>query len=146
MFSRVAAAAVAIVALVLTSACGSDSPTVPDGYDIPSLQTIDLVVGTGAEAIVGRSVTVHYSGWVYSPTGTDNKGTLFDTSNGRAPFPVTLGAGGVISGFDQGIRGMRVGGRRRILIPSSLAYGRSGNQGIPPNSAIVFDVELVSVQ
>ena len=135
----------AVVALMATTACGG-SPTVPDGFDVPSLQTTDLLIGTGAEATVGRTVAVHYAGFIYNPSATANKGALFDSSAGRAPLSFTMGTAQVVPGFDQGIRGMKVGGKRNIVIPSALAYGSGGNPPIPPNSAIIFDVELVSVQ
>lgn len=100
----------------------------------------DVVTGTGAEAADGNAVTVHYTG--YSPDGTS-----FDSSRPREePFVITLGAGQVIQGWEQGIPGMRVGGRRTLVIPPELAYGVSGHPaGIPPNAVLVFDVELLAV-
>jgi peptidylprolyl isomerase/FKBP-type peptidyl-prolyl cis-trans isomerase FkpA len=100
----------------------------------------DLVVGTGAEAVAGKQVSVHYTGKL-----TDGK--QFDSSVGRAPFGFQLGAGQVIKGWDQGVAGMKVGGQRRLTIPSDLAYGKRGFPGaIPPDATLVFEVELLDVK
>jgi len=132
---------------LLCAACGggSDSPSSPSQPGAPFSQT-DVRVGTGAEAVAGRSLTVHYTGWFYSPTQPEQKGQQFDSSAGRAPFTFVLGAGRVIQGWDRGVPGMRVGGLRRLVIPPELAYGSQGTAGIPPNSTLVFDVELIDVQ
>ncbi|MBI2189857.1 MAG: FKBP-type peptidyl-prolyl cis-trans isomerase [Acidobacteria bacterium] len=106
----------------------------------------DLRVGTGVEAVAGRTLTVHYTGWLYAPTQPDQKGQQFDSSAGRAPFSFVLGAGRVIQGWERGVPGMRVGGLRRLVIPPELGYGAQGAPGIPPNSTLVFDVELLDVQ
>lgn len=127
----------------LTTACGGDdSPTAPSEVTGSApFSTTDLVVGTGAVASTGQAITVNYAGWLYSSTAAENKGRQFDS--GR--FPFTLGAGSVIRGWDQGIPGMAVGGRRRIVIPPELAYGAAGRNGIPPNATLLFEVELVSI-
>ena len=136
---------------VLAAACGggddsSSSPTAPSTPSAAFSQT-DLRVGTGTEAVTGRTLTVHYSGWLYAPGQPENKGTQFDSSLGRQPFPFRLGAGSVIRGWDQGLVGMRVGGQRRLVIPPDLAYGSPGRPpAIPPNATLVFDVELLDVQ
>lgn len=112
-----------------------------------SLQIIDSVVGTGTTAVAGSTISVHYTGWLYSATAANFKGAPFDTSIGKAPFTFRLGVGQVIAGWDQGVVGMRVGGKRTLAIPSSQAYGAAGISGlIPPNTALVFDVELLTVQ
>ena len=132
-----------------TLACSKDntSPTTTQAYDVATLVTTDTVVGTGTQATAGRTVTVHYMGWLYNPNATGNKGTQFDSSRTRnQPFSFVLGAGSVIRGWDQGVAGMRVGGQRTLLIPSTLGYGASGTTGIPGGSALVFDVELLNVQ
>jgi FKBP-type peptidyl-prolyl cis-trans isomerase FkpA len=99
----------------------------------------DLEVGTGAVAESGDNIVVHYSGWL-----TD--GSPFDSSVGRAPFPVAIGTGEVIRGWDEGVPGMRVGGKRRLVIPPALAYGAQGAGGvIPPGATLVFEVELLEV-
>jgi FKBP-type peptidyl-prolyl cis-trans isomerase FkpA len=107
----------------------------------------DLRVGTGTEATSGKRVTVNYTGWLYSTSGTNNKGTQFDSSVGKSPFVFVLGAGQVITGWDRGVVGMKVGGSRRLVIPPELAYGSAGAGGvIPPNATLVFDIDLLDVQ
>ncbi|HXG54048.1 MAG TPA: FKBP-type peptidyl-prolyl cis-trans isomerase [Vicinamibacterales bacterium] len=130
--------------LALVASCGG-SPTSP-AVNVPYSQT-DLRVGTGADATSGKRLTVNYTGWLYSAGAADNKGARFDSSDGRAPFQFTLGAGQVIRGWDQGVAGMKVGGQRRLVLPPDLAYGAAGAGGsIPPNATLIFDIELLGVQ
>lgn len=112
------------------------------------LITEDIRVGSGAEAVPGRQVTVHYTGWLYDASQPGNKGRKFDSSRDRnEPFPFALGAGEVIPGWDRGVAGMKVGGQRTLTIPPDLAYGARGAGGvIPPNAVLVFDVELLDVR
>jgi FKBP-type peptidyl-prolyl cis-trans isomerase len=111
------------------------------------LSGTDTVVGTGAVATAGKQVTVHYTGWLYDPTVANRHGSQFDSSIGKAMYTFTLGAGTVIAGWDQGVVGMRVGGKRTLIIPSTLGYGASGaGSAIPPNAGLVFDVEVFNVQ
>ncbi len=98
----------------------------------------DELVGTGEEAVIGSTVTVHY-------TGTLDNGTVFDTSVGGQPYRFVLGGGQVIPGWDQGIQGMREGGKRLLIIPPELAYGTQGYGPIPPNATLIFQVEVVDV-
>jgi FKBP-type peptidyl-prolyl cis-trans isomerase len=99
----------------------------------------DKVVGTGATATAGKTVSVQYTGWLPD-------GTKFDSSRDRnEPFDFPLGAGHVIPGWDEGVAGMKVGGRRLLVIPPALGYGPSGTGPIPPNATLVFDVELLNV-
>lgn len=116
-------------------------PSAPEGMtDVTELKIEDLEVGTGAEAVAGKQVTVHYTGWLID-------GTEFDSSlNSGQPFTFALGAGMVIPGWDQGVAGMKVGGTRVLTIPPALGYGESGTGPIPPNATLVFQVELVGVQ
>jgi FKBP-type peptidyl-prolyl cis-trans isomerase FkpA len=109
------------------------------------LQYADLMLGSGAEAVEGDYVSVHYSGWLQNPDGS--AGELFDSSVERnEPFEFPLGAGHVIKGWDEGVQGMKVGGKRRLIIPSALGYGSRGAGGvIPPDATLIFDVELLSV-
>ncbi len=142
--NRVALAA--LVTLIAVAGCSSDNagtPTSPS-LNVP-FSTTDLTVGTGAEATVGRLVSVNYVGWLYSETAAENKGAQFDTSIGRAPFSFTVGTG-VIPGFSQGVTGMKVGGIRRVVIPPSLGYGSQANGSIPANSTLIFEIQLLSVQ
>lgn len=135
-----------LLSAVVAAGCGGgDSPSSPSMPGAPFSQT-DLRAGTGAEAAAGRTVTVNYTGWLYAPTQPEQKGQQFDTSTGRGPFSFLLGAGRVIQGWERGVPGMRVGGLRRLVIPPDLAYGSQGAPGIPPNSTLVFDVELLAVQ
>ena len=108
----------------------------------------DIQLGTGALAESGRSVVVHYTGWLFDEAGTDNKGNKFDSSRDRGdPFRFAVGAGQVIQGWDQGVAGMKVGGQRTLVIPPELGYGARGAGGvIPPNATLVFDVELLGVE
>ena len=137
---------------VSAAACGGSSPTEPTPIeqtwvtDAP-FQIIDITVGEGDEAVAGTTVVVDYVGWLYSTVATENKGTVFDTSLqvGAAPIQVTIGAGRVIAGWEQGLPGMRVGGIRRLIIPPALAYGASGNGPIPPNATLIFEVRLNSI-
>ena len=113
----------------------------------PAFQRIDTVEGSGTLATSGRTLTVNYTGWLYDASKADFKGAQFDTSIGKTPFTFRLGAGQVITGWDQGLLGMRAGGKRTLIIPASLAYGRSGSgTAIPPDAPLLFEVELISVQ
>lgn len=108
----------------------------------------DVKIGTGAEALVGNVIDVQYTGWIFDPFAADLHGKQFDSSVGRAaPFSFMLGVGSVIHGWDQGLVGMKVGGKRTLIIPSYLAYGEHGSgQDIPPGATLVFDIELLKVQ
>ena len=108
---------------------------------VTQLKVDDLQVGTGAEAVDGKKVSVQYTGWLVD-------GTRFDSSSDRnQPFAFTLGGGQVIKGWEQGVKGMKVGGKRRLTIPADLAYGSQGaGKVIPPGATLVFDVELQAVE
>jgi FKBP-type peptidyl-prolyl cis-trans isomerase FkpA len=111
-----------------------------------ALQKIDTVPGTGKEAVAGSTVVVHYTGWLYSPNAEKQHGAQFDSSVGREPFSFNLGAGQVIPGWDQGVQGMKVGGKRTLIVPAALGYGAQGAGPIPPNANLIFDVELLDVK
>ena len=122
-------------------------PTFP--ASVTELIVRDSKVGGGATAVVGQATTVHYSGWLYAPGAADGKGKPFDSSLDRKqPFVFTPGAGRVIKGWEQGVIGMQVGGKRTLIIPASLAYGERtmGNGLIPPNSTLLFEIELLGVE
>ena len=108
----------------------------------------DRKPGTGDEAVSGKEVTVHYTGWLFDPGKPENKGRKFDSSRDRGePFAFPLGAGHVIRGWDEGVKGMKVGGQRTLTIPPEMGYGARGAGGvIPPNATLVFDVELLGVK
>jgi FKBP-type peptidyl-prolyl cis-trans isomerase FkpA len=116
--------------------------------NITSLQITDGTVGTGAEATTGKQVTVHYTGWLYDSAAAGHHGKKFDSSRDHGqPFAFRLGAGMVIRGWDEGVAGMKVGGARTLVIPPELGYGsRGAGAAIPPNAALVFDVELLEVR
>lgn len=127
-----------------TNQTASSSPmdlSMAPGEPLPTeLMISDIVVGTGAEATPGSTVTVNY-------TGALPDGTVFDSSIGRGPFTFGLGAGQVIRGWDEGVAGMKVGGKRRLVIPADKAYGNQAVGGvIPANATLLFEVELLSVQ
>lgn len=121
----------AFVLAAMLTACGSDTSTSPSNG---TLTVEDVVIGNGATAVSGDTVTVSY-------VGTFTNGTQFDAGT----FSFRLGANQVIAGFDQGITGMRVGGKRRLTIPPNLGYGSQANGSIPGNSTLKFDVTLVSI-
>ena len=105
------------------------------------LKYVDQAVGTGDVAVAGKTVSVHYTGWL-------ENGKKFDSSVDRGqPFSFPLGAGRVIKGWDEGVQGMKIGGKRKLTIPSDLGYGSRGAGGvIPPNATLIFDVELIEVK
>ena len=133
-----------VVASVVVMSMGGAmaNPKAESQKETPSgLKYVDTVVGTGKSPTQGKSVTVHYTGWL-----TDGK--KFDSSVDRGePFQFVLGVGSVIAGWDEGVATMKVGGKRKLTIPPSLGYGARGAGGvIPPNATLIFDVELLKVE
>ena len=123
------------------------SPTPSTGTEPMALQKTELAPGHGAEIKSGQTALVHYTGWLFDAAAPENKGKQFDSSVGGEPFEFPLGAGAVIVGWDQGVVGMQVGGKRRLVIPPELGYGNRGAGGvIPPGATLVFDVELVEIR
>lgn len=112
------------------------------------LEITDVTAGSGPAIKAGQTAVVHYTGWLYSESAAEKKGSKFDSSRDRGdPFDFTVGRGQVIAGWDQGVAGMQVGGHRRLVIPPDLGYGARGAGGvIPPNATLIFDVELVSIE
>lgn len=135
----------AVFAAAFIAGCADPGP--PPGGSVAALERIDTVQGEGAIAQSGDQVVVHYSGWLYDEREPDLRGELFDSSHERnEPLTFPLGAGRVIRGWDEGVTGMRVGGRRELRIPAEMAYGRRGaGDVIPANASLVFDVELLEV-
>lgn len=121
-------------------------PPVPEA--IAQLVKTDTRLGEGAEAGPGKTVSVHYTGWLYDEAASGHKGKKFDSSRDRnLPFEFELGAGKVIAGWDYGVAGMKIGGQRLLIIPSEMGYGaRGAGSDIPPNAKLVFEVELLGVK
>lgn len=136
-------ASAVLLASLLAAACARTGEP-----NVTQLTKQDARVGTGAEATTGRTVVVHYTGWLYDAGRPDHKGTKFDSSRDRnEPFSFRLGAGDVIRGWDEGVAGMKVGGQRTLTIPPDMGYGARGAGGvIPPNATLLFDVELLGVK
>lgn len=137
--------------ILLCAACNekdASKTAAPAAAPPGALQVVDLAPGDGAAIAPGAVAVVHYTGWLYEASATDHKGKKFDSSVDRnEPFRFQLGAGQVIKGWDQGVQGMRVGGKRRLTIPAALAYGDAGAGGvIPPGATLVFDVELLGIE
>lgn len=142
MKSRQVSSLVAIIVLTLSVGVGGSMAENNQEVTTPSgLKYVDQVVGTGEAAVAGKNVSVHYTGWLES-------GKKFDSSVDRGqPFSFPLGAGRVIKGWDEGVQGMKVGGKRKLTIPSDLGYGSRGAGGvIPPNATLIFDVELLGIR
>jgi len=128
------------------TACQRVAPA-PENERLAAFERIDTRIGTGALAVPGMDMQVHYRGWLYNADAPDGHGALIDDSYRRGePLGFLLGAGRVIRGWDEGVAGMRVGGRRVLRIPASMAYGKAGaGRAIPPDASLVFEVELVGV-
>jgi len=150
--TRAALATAACVATVAVWAqqpqTTSPPPSSKIGAQVTELKKIDVKQGDGAEAVAGKNVIVHYTGWLYDPAAPDSHGAKFDSSVDRkTPFAFPLGGGKVIKGWDQGVEGMKVGGKRTLVIPPDMGYGARGAGGvIPPNATLIFDVELLDVK
>jgi FKBP-type peptidyl-prolyl cis-trans isomerase FkpA len=131
-----------------TSAEAAASPTASTGTETMPLQKTDLSPGAGVEIKSGQTALVHYTGWLYDAAAPENKGKKFDSSVDRnEPFEFPVGGGFVIKGWDEGVAGMKVGGKRRLVIPPEMGYGARGAGGvIPPGATLVFDVELVEIR
>jgi len=138
---------VAALILGLFAAC-TEKPAEAPASPVTSLEIVDLKAGAGASIAAGQQAVVHYTGWLYEASAPDKKGKQFDSSlSSGEPFRFAVGAGQVIKGWDQGVVGMKIGGRRRLTIPADLAYGDNGAGGtIPPGATLVFEVELMGIE
>ena len=145
--------ALALLAVGCGSSDGGDDggdfiPTDPSQVDIQFSAT-EIVVGTGAEAVLGRTINSNFELWLFDPNGPDGKGKRLQGSGdpGVGQIGFTVGTGQVIPGYDQGVRGMKVGGKRRLYVPYQFAYGAAGSPpNIPPYAALVFEIELLEVK
>jgi len=134
----------AAVAAAMAAAGCTNSTTAPYAY-APYSQT-DLIVGTGDGPVAsGNTVKVQYTGWFYDPSASDHKGLQFDTSVNGNPLNFIVGQGGVIQCWEKGVPGMKVGGLRRLVCPPSDGYGSARFGSIPPNSTLIFDIELLKI-
>jgi FKBP-type peptidyl-prolyl cis-trans isomerase len=143
---RFACVAVALAIAAVVTPFGRSEAATNQVIEMPNgLKYTDTKTGDGATATAGNKVSVHYTGWLYN---NNAKGAKFDSSVDRGkPFQFTLGAHQVIAGWDEGVAGMKVGGKRTLIIPPELGYGARGAGGvIPPNATLMFDVELLGVQ
>ena len=145
-FTRAVVVALALAAVACDNT--NSTPTDPSQVNI-EFTTTDIVVGTGNPAVAGNVATVNYTGWLYNAAGTESKGRQFDTSlgPGGTPAVVTIGRRQTIAGFEAALVGMRLNGKRRVYIPSSMGYGPSGTSDgtIPPNAALVFEIDMIGL-
>ena len=132
------------LAAISIAGCGKDTPTTPS-LNIPYSAT-DITVGSGTEATTGKTVRVYYTGWLYSVDATDHKGGVFDSKLDGLGYQLIIGVTNEIKGWHQGLVGMKVGGKRRLILPPDLAYGTAGaGTTIPPNATLIFEIELLAV-
>lgn len=132
-----AAAGAAVAAVAVAPASGVSKLT---------LQKIDTKPGTGKMAMTGSTVSIHYTGWLYAPKSSKLRGAKFDSSTDATPFSFKLGSGSAIKGWDEGIKGMKVGGKRTLIVPAEMGFGKQGLGPVPTGSNLVFDVELMDVK
>lgn len=137
MTSRVSA----VFAAILLACAAGTAQSAP-----PVFQKIDTHVGSGSQAVNGSTVTVHYTGWLYAPKQKLQHGPQVDSSRDGKPFTFKVGGGSVIKGWDEGIRGMRAGGKRTLIVPSDMAFAKKGLGSVPPTANLIFDIELLSVK
>lgn len=139
--------AIGLTLTLAVAGCDRAKPPVPAAAaNAAPLQKIDTVAGTGKEAVAGVTAVVNYTGWLYQPNAPLQHGAQFDSSIGREAFSFPLGAGRVIPGWDEGVQGMKVGGKRTLIVPAAMGYGENGAGPIPPNATLIFDVELLDVR
>lgn len=146
-------AVISAALILLLAACKPAEPPPPaaSAQSAPAITELvinDIAIGSGEPIGSGQVAVVHYTGWLYEPSAPQHQGKKFDSSRDKGqPFRFAVGAGRVIQGWDQGVAGMAVGGRRELIVPSHLGYGDSGAGGvIPPGATLLFDVELLAIE
>jgi FKBP-type peptidyl-prolyl cis-trans isomerase FkpA len=141
-------ASITALMVVLAACKPPETAPIPKNDPVPKLEIVDLAIGTGDAIVTGKTAVVHYTGWLFDTLAANRQGKKFDSSRDRGePFRFAVGQGQVIKGWDEGIVGMKVGGQRRLVIPSQFGYGATGSGGsIPPNADLLFDVELLAVE
>ena len=148
MASALVLALAAVTAVAVdTQSQPKEKPAMTLPKTVNDLVKIDQITGNGTEALPLNNVSVHYTGWLYDPSKPDGHGTKFDSSKDRGePFDFFLGGGQVIRGWDEGVVGMKIGGKRTLIIPAHMGYGANGAGGvIPPFATLIFDVELLAI-
>jgi FKBP-type peptidyl-prolyl cis-trans isomerase FkpA len=142
--------AVVIYLLSMSSLMGASALAVPAAgavvFSPKQLISSDINVGKGPVAGPGSTVTIHYTGWLYAPHAPKLRGNKFDSSIGAAPYSFKVGAGSVIRGWEEGIKGMRVGGKRQLIVPASMGFGKDGLGPVPSTANLLFEIELVDVK
>jgi FKBP-type peptidyl-prolyl cis-trans isomerase FkpA len=141
---RVSLLSIAACALAAMALSGCESTLTAPTNAAPYGQ-VDLTLGTGPGAVSGQILTVNYTGWLYDSLQANQEGAVFDATTAGTPFVFTLGNGSVIKGWDQGLVGMQVGGVRRLIIPPSLGYGANRHGIIPPNTTLLFNIQLLAI-
>lgn len=156
-YKKILALTASLSASLILTGCGNNTTNDTKSIEVAEpkamttasgFQKIDTVIGQGPAAQAGQTVSVHYTGWLYDEKAANNRGLKFDSSVDRgSPFDFPLGAGRVIKGWDNGVAGMQVGGKRTLIIPAEMGYGtRGAGSKIPPNATLLFDVELLGIK
>ncbi|HEY0062509.1 MAG TPA: FKBP-type peptidyl-prolyl cis-trans isomerase [Telluria sp.] len=135
-----------IASALLPAAAGAVPAEAALVFSPKALITSDITVGKGAVAGATSTVTIHYTGWLYAPRAPKMRGNKFDSSIGGAPFSFKVGAGAVIRGWEEGVKGMRVGGKRQLIVPASMGFGKDGLGPVPSTANLLFEIELVDVK
>ena len=136
----------AALTLTVAGCKRSEAPQQQTAANAVAFQRIDTLPGTGKEAVAGSTAVVHYTGWLFEPKAEAQHGAQFDSSRSGQPFSFQVGGGQVIKGWDEGVQGMKVGGKRTLILPPDMGYGASGAGPIPPNANLIFEVELLEVR
>lgn len=144
--------ALALAAVLLTSTVLAPPPALAQAAKaagpakLTELIKIDLAPGSGRAAKRGDTVTIHYTGWLYAPKASQQRGPRFDSSVDGQPYTFKLGTGAVIKGWEEGVTGMKVGGKRTLLVPASMGFGKDGLGPVPSTASLNFEIELVGIR